>query len=516
MTSADKPIYNPRPDKFDPDRLVGGPISIEEHIAFQAVATGQKLPTSQHHDGLYLNEGTTRAHGLWRSAVFWTVERMKALGYARASQPVAAAPVQAATPQPWESRVPKDGHLGHVTAALKAEAAEWRALAQQAEAAPAPIYQTMEGEHGEFWQDTDKAGYDAANAEFINTRIVYAAPVSQDAAIVADHSGVQEPVQGDAIAKSKHVLELVDQYIEDQTAANRTLLRGALMAELDTRLTPHHLLDIARETGLRQHLHGVNATDARVLLAAFVGALPAATIKGAHPTAVGGAEELRASFEAWAFRSGWEPKIIAIRDGDGYSEPYLTDYWGCWKDCAAAITSRPAAAAHPANTGEASCSMEEWDAGKIAKLPPKCSRCVFGPCTRVAAPSPVGGSTDLTGELYLDVMNIPCDESKASAEYTDHRSAYKHGHRDARHAAADIVNEFSSRPAALAAPDDIRARGWAVAVHNDYRLNGVANTFWLFTKDGCAVKGEGKTDAEALNEVRAALAAAQPQQGGAA
>lgn len=51
-------------------------------------------------------------------------------------------------------------------------------------------------------------------------------------------------------------------------------------------------------------------------------------------------------------------------------------------------------------------------------------------------------------------------------------------------------------------PDDIRAAGWAVAVHNDYRLGGEAHTFWLFTKDGRAVKGEGTTDAEALNAVR--------------
>jgi hypothetical protein len=54
--------------------------------------------------------------------------------------------------------------------------------------------------------------------------------------------------------------------------------------------------------------------------------------------------------------------------------------------------------------------------------------------------------------------------------------------------------------------DDLRAQGWSVAVHNDYRLNGEPHTFWLFTKDGRAVKGEGRTDADALNAIRAALA----------
>lgn len=64
--------------------------------------------------------------------------------------------------------------------------------------------------------------------------------------------------------------------------------------------------------------------------------------------------------------------------------------------------------------------------------------------------------------------------------------------------------ELSAQPQ-VASPDDIRAQGWAVAVHNDYRLDGVPHTFWLFTRDGVAVKGEGRTDAEALAQVRAAI-----------
>lgn len=51
-------------------------------------------------------------------------------------------------------------------------------------------------------------------------------------------------------------------------------------------------------------------------------------------------------------------------------------------------------------------------------------------------------------------------------------------------------------------PDDIRAKGWMVAVHNDYRLNGVFHTFWLFTKGSVCAQGEGLNDAEALDIVR--------------
>ncbi len=45
-----------------------------------------------------------------------------------------------------------------------------------------------------------------------------------------------------------------------------------------------------------------------------------------------------------------------------------------------------------------------------------------------------------------------------------------------------------------------------VAVHNDYRLSGVLHTFWLFTKGDLAAKGEGTTDAEALDRVRLEIA----------
>lgn len=46
---------------------------------------------------------------------------------------------------------------------------------------------------------------------------------------------------------------------------------------------------------------------------------------------------------------------------------------------------------------------------------------------------------------------------------------------------------------------EMRAAGWSVAVHNDYRLNGEPQTFWLFTHpNGRWVKGEASTDAKAL------------------
>jgi hypothetical protein len=54
-------------------------------------------------------------------------------------------------------------------------------------------------------------------------------------------------------------------------------------------------------------------------------------------------------------------------------------------------------------------------------------------------------------------------------------------------------------------PTDIREAGWMVAVHNDYYQAGVLHTFWLFSRGNFCVKGEGRTDAEALDEVRARI-----------
>lgn len=51
--------------------------------------------------------------------------------------------------------------------------------------------------------------------------------------------------------------------------------------------------------------------------------------------------------------------------------------------------------------------------------------------------------------------------------------------------------------------DDLREQGLMVAIHNDYRTGDGPRTFWLMThKDGWWAKGEGRTDAEALNEIR--------------
>lgn len=60
-------------------------------------------------------------------------------------------------------------------------------------------------------------------------------------------------------------------------------------------------------------------------------------------------------------------------------------------------------------------------------------------------------------------------------------------------------------------PNDLRELGWLVAVHNDYRINGIEYTFWLLTKGNECIKGEGRTDADALNWIRLAL---QPGQKG--
>jgi hypothetical protein len=70
--------------------------------------------------------------------------------------------------------------------------------------------------------------------------------------------------------------------------------------------------------------------------------------------------------------------------------------------------------------------------------------------------------------------------------------------RDLRDA-ADELDRLNAKCDALEKLADLRSAGWSVAVHNDYRLNGAAMTFWLLTHPaGLWVKGEGATDAAAL------------------
>jgi hypothetical protein len=57
----------------------------------------------------------------------------------------------------------------------------------------------------------------------------------------------------------------------------------------------------------------------------------------------------------------------------------------------------------------------------------------------------------------------------------------------------------------LARPDDLRARGWWVACHNDYMVDGTRRTFWLLTKGDACVQSRGATDKTALNHIRADL-----------
>ena len=57
----------------------------------------------------------------------------------------------------------------------------------------------------------------------------------------------------------------------------------------------------------------------------------------------------------------------------------------------------------------------------------------------------------------------------------------------------------------------LREDGWTVAVHNDYRQNGKAKTFWLMVKGETALKGEGDTDDEALGQIARRVALLAPE-----
>ena len=73
------------------------------------------------------------------------------------------------------------------------------------------------------------------------------------------------------VADGRKLGRLDEDVAEAKVAINRTLATPAQASE------PIDVLEIARETGLRSYLHGVNAMEARVILQRFVDGLPAAS-----------------------------------------------------------------------------------------------------------------------------------------------------------------------------------------------------------------------------------------------
>jgi hypothetical protein len=60
--------------------------------------------------------------------------------------------------------------------------------------------------------------------------------------------------------------------------------------------------------------------------------------------------------------------------------------------------------------------------------------------------------TDTIPDLHGQIMNIHSrDDDDLNAEYSDRRIAYKSGHRDARHAAAELAVDADQRIEALSA-----------------------------------------------------------------
>jgi hypothetical protein len=81
------------------------------------------------------------------------------------------------------------------------------------------------------------------------------------------------------------------------------------------------------------------------------------------------------------------------------------------------------------------------------------------------------------------------------------RSPVNHSAHNRRSAVQPVLHPTDIRMIAPVTADDLRALGWTVAVHNDYKMRGKMHTFWLFTKGTRFAKGEALTDREALQKV---------------
>lgn len=62
-----------------------------------------------------------------------------------------------------------------------------------------------------------------------------------------------------------------------------------------------------------------------------------------------------------------------------------------------------------------------------------------------------------TPDLHAAIMNLQIAEQDEAIEYTTMRSAYRHGHHDARHAAAELVDASAVAPQSVSVPEHDRA-----------------------------------------------------------
>jgi hemerythrin len=111
------------------------------------------------------------------------------------------------------------------------------------------------------------------------------------------------------------------------------------------------------------------------------------------------------------------------------------------------------------------------------------------------APCPICGEPDMRREVYAEGHSVIfCTNSTCRSNGGTFDMDPKAG------ASGSMLVALTA-----GCPDDLRAHGWAVAAHHDYQLNGVPHTSWLFTRGDRFVKGEGRTDAEALDQIREQL-----------
>lgn len=146
-------------------------------------------------------------------------------------------------------------------------------------------------------------------------------------------------------------------------------------------------------------------------------------------------------------------------------------------------------------------TTEKASAGRYTEAKAKSEACVDPDIRAVLADDAPDGEFVLRSDALLALTSAEQDNAKLRARVEEMS-------RDLEQVTAISLGHFTTTTTrAQGSADDIRAEGWNVAVHNDYRLNGRGHTFWLFTKGDECVKGEGFSDAEALNQIRDAIRA---------
>lgn len=271
----------------------------------------------------------------------------EAVGQAEVAEPVAAEPFMFAIASP-DGKPYFEEHCVDRTAEELEQVAQWASDYNGVKYSVVPVYLAAPEAQPSATAEPRvtpemMASLDAANEQVKNAaahrveraeRLGIAAPAPAQPAAAGELPELPEPtIEGSVMhAELKICYRAPVHFTADQMRAYARAAIAASRAQPAPLPTPEQLLGVARDTGLRSFLHGVNATEARELLAVYIDAvrqldtnyLPG-TGRVAQPAPTQAALDVLAERRRQVEQEGWHPD-----QDDDYEDGQLSMAAACY------------------------------------------------------------------------------------------------------------------------------------------------------------------------------------------